>query len=44
MTDQQFIDIMAVLNSIRVYVEFQPTLTTAVILLMFAIGWSSSGR
>lgn len=43
MTDTQFFEVMAALNAIKQLVEVSPTLSTAVALIMFGLGWSSAG-
>lgn len=43
MTSDQFETIQALLLSIRNLVEVSPNLQTAVVLLMFGLGWSSAG-
>lgn len=43
MTEEQFSTIMAMLRSIYDLLRAAPTLQTGIVLLMFAIGWSSAG-
>lgn len=43
MSDSQFAEVMAALMSIKQLLEVSPTLSTAVALIMFGLGWSSAG-